>query len=72
MEICCHRLFSEAMDVDKHNSKYRHLLREAKQQHLLATRVRLSEFAYIILNDLSFRLITTLSLVLRKLAESQR
>merc|ERR1719192_2538286 len=34
-----YRLFSEAMDVDKHNSKYRHLLREAKQQHLLATRV---------------------------------
>ena len=35
--IC--RLFSEAMDVDKHNAKYRHLLREAKQKHLLATRV---------------------------------
>ena len=33
------RLYSEAMDVDKHNAKYRHLLREAKQQHLLATRV---------------------------------
>lgn len=34
-----YRLFSEALDVDKHNQKYRHLLREAKQQHLLATRV---------------------------------
>merc|ERR1719186_810867 len=34
-----YRLFTEAMDVDKHNAKYRHLLREAKQQHLLATRV---------------------------------
>jgi len=34
-----YRLFTEAMDVDKHNTKYRHLLREAKKQHLLATRV---------------------------------
>merc|ERR1719312_1959276 len=34
-----YRLFSEAMDVDKHNAKYRHLLRDAKRQHLLATRV---------------------------------
>ena len=38
------RLFSEAMDVDKHNAKYRHLLRDAKQQHLLATRVRVHRF----------------------------
>ena len=37
--FCFVRLFTEAMDVDKHNGKYRHLLREAKQQHLLATRV---------------------------------
>jgi len=34
-----HRLFSEACDVDKHNKKYRHLLREAKQEHLKATRI---------------------------------
>merc|ERR1719435_63338 len=34
-----HRLFSEACDVDKHNKKYRHLLRDAKQQHLLVTRI---------------------------------
>ena len=33
------RLFTEAADVDKHNKKYRDLLREAKQQHLLATRI---------------------------------
>ena len=33
-----YRLYNEAMDVDKHNAKYRHLLREAKQQHLQATR----------------------------------
>jgi len=29
------RLFSEAIDVDKHNQKYRHILRDAKQQQLL-------------------------------------
>merc|ERR1719445_2219237 len=34
-----HRLFSEAMDIDKHNQKYRHLLREAKQSLLMETRV---------------------------------
>jgi len=33
------RLHCEAVDVDKHNQKYRHLLREAKQQLLLQTRV---------------------------------
>ena len=38
-----HRLFSEAVDVDKHNQKYRHLLREAKQQLLMETRVNFYE-----------------------------
>lgn len=33
------RLYKEAVDVDKHNQKYRHLLREAKQKLLLETRV---------------------------------
>ena len=33
------RLFSEAIDVDKHNQKYRHILRDAKQQCMLQTRV---------------------------------
>merc|ERR1719367_2531957 len=37
------RLFSEAVDVDKHNQKYRHLLREAKQKLLLETRVNFYE-----------------------------
>ena len=37
--ISVFRLFSEAMDIDRHNQKYRHLLREAKQSLLLQTRV---------------------------------
>ena len=34
-----YRLFTEAMEVDKHHQKYRHLLREAKEHHLQATKV---------------------------------
>jgi len=33
------KYYSEAQAVDRHNAKYRHLLREAKQQHMLLTRV---------------------------------
>merc|ERR1719318_1985666 len=33
-----YRLFTEAMDVDRHNARYRQMLREAKRQLLLATR----------------------------------
>ena len=38
-----YRLFTEAVDIDQHNKKYRHLLKEAKQKHLLATRIDLYE-----------------------------
>jgi len=38
-----HRLYTEALEVDRHNKSYRNLLREAKQQHHLATRVNYYE-----------------------------
>jgi len=33
------KLFDEAMEVDKQNSKYRHVLRDVKKKHFAATRV---------------------------------
>merc|ERR1719233_1968365 len=33
------KFYSEAQEVDRHNAKYRNFLREAKQQHMLITRV---------------------------------